>query len=455
MAWRKNDPNLTNDPRYLESEISELNAQLAERPSYSETRLKAVKLELEDMSESTLSAMTGGATVNVLSIPQSQSVDRTKLSPELEKTIRKYLVPDLEWELGGITSTGGNSTTTIRARTKYVILDAGTKISIEDSNYQIGYAKYDMNKVQTLNTNYLSGGATVDETTYYRIFIKKKDDSDLTNLLSYIDTIVEVVGSQSLLLKADKSDVSSATLNTLDANVKAIAHRGDTIDAPENTIPAYQKAKEKGFSYVESDVRFSSDGYPVMAHLDEVEGNPGVYVSTSTLAELQSLDVGSWKSAEYTGTKIPTFKEFITFCKKNNLHPYIHVKAGDTTQLQGLSTTVKRLGMSERVTWLCQSGSYATAVTAVESKARIGYMTPDISQTRIDAANTLKTGQNEVFLDVEYSVVDQTGSDLCLDNGFGLECYIVNDETAVINLSEIGVTGITTDTMNVAEVLGS
>ncbi|MBO5711468.1 MAG: glycerophosphodiester phosphodiesterase, partial [Acholeplasmatales bacterium] len=45
-----------------------------------------------------------------------------------------------------------------------------------------------------------------------------------------------------------------------DSHVKAIAHRGYSADAPENTLVAYRLAKEKGFSYVECDISFTKDG---------------------------------------------------------------------------------------------------------------------------------------------------------------------------------------------------
>lgn len=38
-----------------------------------------------------------------------------------------------------------------------------------------------------------------------------------------------------------------------------IAHRGESVDAPENTLPAYRMAVERGFGF-ECDVYLSSDG---------------------------------------------------------------------------------------------------------------------------------------------------------------------------------------------------
>lgn len=45
-----------------------------------------------------------------------------------------------------------------------------------------------------------------------------------------------------------------------------IAHRGYHVGIPQNSIEAHRAAAERGFVHVETDVRFTSDGVPVLAH---------------------------------------------------------------------------------------------------------------------------------------------------------------------------------------------
>lgn len=57
-----------------------------------------------------------------------------------------------------------------------------------------------------------------------------------------------------------------------------VAHRGVSSEAPENTIPAFQRAIELGADAVELDVRLTSDGMPVVYHyfyLDEITALSG------------------------------------------------------------------------------------------------------------------------------------------------------------------------------------
>ena len=67
-------------------------------------------------------------------------------------------------------------------------------------------------------------------------------------------------------------DVGNNALSTIappvdyDKIMRSINHRGYNKIAPENTIPAYALSKENGYKYVETDVRFTSDGIPVLLH---------------------------------------------------------------------------------------------------------------------------------------------------------------------------------------------
>jgi glycerophosphoryl diester phosphodiesterase len=45
-----------------------------------------------------------------------------------------------------------------------------------------------------------------------------------------------------------------------------IAHRGDSVNAPENTIPAFLSALEKGAHGIEFDVKLCLDGHVIVIH---------------------------------------------------------------------------------------------------------------------------------------------------------------------------------------------
>lgn len=101
-----------------------------------------------------------------------------------------------------------------------------------------------------------------------------------------------------------------AVASTLQA-AEVVAHRGASADAPENTIAAFKLAFEQGAQGVECDILRTSDGRVVMMHDKTTKRTTGVdgKVEEMTLAELQGLDAGSFKSPAFTGEKIPTLEE--------------------------------------------------------------------------------------------------------------------------------------------------
>jgi glycerophosphoryl diester phosphodiesterase len=79
-----------------------------------------------------------------------------------------------------------------------------------------------------------------------------------------------------------------------------VAHRGASAEAPENTLPAFQRAADLGVDAFEFDVRLTADGEVVVHHdpaLDRTTDLAGPLASL-TLAELRTADAGYHFSAD-------------------------------------------------------------------------------------------------------------------------------------------------------------
>ncbi|WP_395243153.1 glycerophosphodiester phosphodiesterase family protein [Agromyces sp. MMS24-K17] len=75
---------------------------------------------------------------------------------------------------------------------------------------------------------------------------------------------------------------------------RVLAHRGLALDAPENTLRAFEAAARAGAAYIETDVHRSRDGVAIVSHdptLDRVAGRPGRVGDLST-GELAAIDLG-------------------------------------------------------------------------------------------------------------------------------------------------------------------
>ena len=100
-----------------------------------------------------------------------------------------------------------------------------------------------------------------------------------------------------------------------------IAHRGANQYAPQNTIPAFQKALELGADGLETDVHVTLDGELVLCHdytVDKTSDGQG-FISKMTFSELRSLDFGAVFSEKFKGTTLPSLDEFLELSKSGLL----------------------------------------------------------------------------------------------------------------------------------------
>ncbi len=124
----------------------------------------------------------------------------------------------------------------------------------------------------------------------------------------------------------------------------AIAHRGASYLAPEETEPAYILARDLGADYLELDIQRTKDHVLVAMHDDSVArttdaakvfpGREKDNVEQFTLSELKQLDAGSWFNktyphrarAKYAGVKILTLDEIIAIAEGGTNKPSIYIE---------------------------------------------------------------------------------------------------------------------------------
>lgn len=109
---------------------------------------------------------------------------------------------------------------------------------------------------------------------------------------------------------------------------EVVAHRGDSVNAPENTMPAFKLAAMENNTYIEFDVHETKDGVIIVSHDDDLERVTGknLFVHDLTYAEIQELDTGKWFSQEYEGTKFSTLDEALKFLKDYDMTIQVEIK---------------------------------------------------------------------------------------------------------------------------------
>jgi glycerophosphoryl diester phosphodiesterase len=116
--------------------------------------------------------------------------------------------------------------------------------------------------------------------------------------------------------------------------IKVIAHRGEHLHHPENTMAAFQAAIDAGADYFELDVRTTSDGKFVIMHdstLDRTTNGTGE-VHKHTFDEIRALDAGTKFSPSFAGTKVPTLDEAFDLAH-GKINVYVDTKYADPQQL--------------------------------------------------------------------------------------------------------------------------
>jgi len=120
-----------------------------------------------------------------------------------------------------------------------------------------------------------------------------------------------------------------------------IAHRGAAAAVPENTMPSFVRALDRGADRLETDVQETADGVLVLFHdralartTDVARKFPGRQqdpLTTFTYAELATLDVGSWFDLVWAGTRIATFDEVLALVRERGVGLLAETKFPDTS----------------------------------------------------------------------------------------------------------------------------
>jgi glycerophosphoryl diester phosphodiesterase len=113
--------------------------------------------------------------------------------------------------------------------------------------------------------------------------------------------------------------VASPALAAPDVDV--VAHRGSSGAAPENTLAAVRLAITQKADVIENDIQRTKDGALVIVHDTTLARTTDVEakfpdrapwnVGDFTLAEIKTLDAGSWFGPEFVGERVPTLAQWV------------------------------------------------------------------------------------------------------------------------------------------------
>lgn len=225
-----------------------------------------------------------------------------------------------------------------------------------------------------------------------------------------------------------------------------VGHRGDRAEAPENTMASLERAME-ALDFVETDVRLSRDGVPVLFHDTNLERITGSRRSVDELDldELRRLDVGAWYGAEYAGERIPTLDEFLeALAGRETARALVELKADWTPgEVRTVIDLVERHGLRGRI--VLQSFSLET-LFAVQ---QVSPTTPRIMLIRELPAEPVALAERLGVIGFGTTAASVTAVPGALEALHEAEiavlCYTLNTHESWQEVSERGVDGIITD----------
>jgi glycerophosphoryl diester phosphodiesterase len=225
------------------------------------------------------------------------------------------------------------------------------------------------------------------------------------------------------------------------------AHRGSSLEAPENTLPAFQLALEQGCKAIELDVQLTMDEELIVCHdekIDRTTDGTG-YIKDQTLASLKHRDAGSWFSDQFQGVKLPTLEEVLAICYQDiviNIEikniPFFY-KGIEEKVLQ----TIRRFGFVENTIISSFDHHALLCVQHLQPNQKIGVL---LANQLIDPWGYLENAKLHAFsIHPLYSFVNEEFVRQSHQVGYKVIPFTVDDRKVYQGLKSMGVDGIFTN----------
>lgn len=219
------------------------------------------------------------------------------------------------------------------------------------------------------------------------------------------------------------------------------AHRGNSIMAPENTLPALQSAIDCLADYAEIDVQLTKDGEVILCHDSNLYRTAGVKVKLSKLNydELLGYDVGAWFSDEYLGTPVPTLAQVLELSKgKINLNIEMKRMNKQEELAQKVVALIEEYEFERQCVVSSMSYEAIEIVKEINPEIRTGYIMSI-------AYGNFYENENIDFFSMKASVVTEEIVKKAHTLGKEVHVWTVNSRNEITRLAALGVDNIITD----------
>ena len=260
-----------------------------------------------------------------------------------------------------------------------------------------------------------------------------------TNLMS-------VVGAAAVL--AGCTTVKEPAYDTL------IAHRGESKDAPENTLPAYRTAVERGFGF-ECDIYLAKDGRLFTFHdRDLARTTAGANTNrctdvdwAGTVSKLNVGGWGKWKGSKFDPTRPALFSEVLALARGGR-YIYVEVKGNDPSWVPYIKAEMEKAANVNpgNVLFISFGDKVCAELKRVMPEYRVYFLTGAKKFTAAALVGRLRElGVDGVDISFDPEVITAEYVRTVKDAGFSFHVWTVDDLEKAKTAFAVGADTLTTN----------
>lgn len=218
-----------------------------------------------------------------------------------------------------------------------------------------------------------------------------------------------------------------------------LAHRGYHEQHPQNSLAAYSAAKQKGFTWVEGDVRMTRDGVAILEHDKRVwiyvKNDSGgvkkkyVAIKSMTLKQLQSAKLVNKRPAGKNGANFATFEQWMALCGNKGLQPWIDMKAGSRAEVQKMWQTARKYGLERKCMWTSHNFRLLEYISDFDAKAPLSWHSPTFTKAQLKRVLKIEKRSHDIMVSLKYDIISAKNVATCKKHHLPLALWTLPDES--------------------------
>lgn len=220
------------------------------------------------------------------------------------------------------------------------------------------------------------------------------------------------------------------------------------MQAPENTVAAFELAGRSGFWGIECDTYCTTDGRWIVHHdrtVDRMTNGTG-RTKDFSFAEIRELSITSGNGiSDYSGLRVPTLEEVLSVCVSYGMHAFVEIEEyHQDRDLERLVELVRGSGMMGQMSFICFNANDLLKVRAIDPSVPLGFLSAKPpSEADLELIGRLQPA----FLDYDYRSATPDDVRNCSRGGVDVSIWTVNEREISRPFEEAGAAYITTDTI--------